>query len=87
VFRHFTDKHLFRCHECGWRGWGDWKVDESRTVPIADEQIPNLTVIDEHLEHPDTVFEGAKRGEGAVRRRQPAVKASKPTKRSPRLKK
>ncbi len=52
--RHFTAKQLFRCHRCGWRGWGNWIVDESRAALEADGQVPNLAVIDDHLERPET---------------------------------
>jgi hypothetical protein len=44
--KRFTTERLFRCHECGWRGWGE-KFDHGETRALVEPVEPlDLDAID-----------------------------------------
>jgi uncharacterized protein with PIN domain len=49
VRRSFTADRLHRCHECGWRGWGEER-NHHVTPAILATQRPDFVAIDVELE-------------------------------------
>jgi predicted RNA-binding Zn-ribbon protein involved in translation (DUF1610 family) len=53
--RDFSQKRLYRCHSCGWRGWGEVSDREpsADASQMADAPPPDFDAIDAALSSDD----------------------------------
>jgi hypothetical protein len=50
VRRRLTHKRLHRCHDCGWRGWGEETIEMAKVARSPDESRDEDGVRPEELD-------------------------------------